>query len=208
MFEILGPAPRAGGPLVVVAVPEEAQAFARQVPTLVTGVGKVRAATATAWACVEHRPGLLLNVGTAGSLRPGEVGAGVVHEVGTVIQHDLDGRAVESLIGTNPAPDLVLSGTGLVLATGDRFIASPRDRDALAVRAHLVDMEGYAVAAAARWLGVPVRLAKTVSDDAGHDAAVSWAEALAEASELLGVWVAAALDCTPRAVVPRSEGVS
>lgn len=194
MFQILGPAPRAGGPLVVVAVPEEALAFARQVPTLVTGVGKVRAAIATTWACVEHRPGLLLNVGTAGSLRPGELGAGVVHEVGTVIQHDLDGRAVESLVGTDPAPDIVLSGTGLVLATGDRFISSPRDRDALAGRAHLVDMEGYSVAAAGTWLDVPVRLAKTVSDDAGHDAATSWFDALEEASRLLGVWVESALD--------------
>jgi adenosylhomocysteine nucleosidase len=131
----------------------------------------------------------VLNVGTAGALRVGQVAAGVVHEIGTVIQHDLNGRAVAELIGHDPAPPIVLADAGPVLATGDRFISSPEKRDALAAQADLVDMEGYAVAAAALRLGVPVRLAKTISDDAGHDAAASWSDALAAASELLARWL-------------------
>lgn len=189
MFPILGPSPRRGGPLVVVAVRAEAQAFAHRVPTLVAGVGKVRAATATTWAALQHQPGAILNVGTAGALRVGRVATGVVHEIGTVIQHDLDGRAIASLIGHDPAPPIVLGGSGPVLATGDRFISSPSARDALAEHADLVDMEGYAVASAATRLGVPVRLAKVVSDDAGHDAAASWSDALAAASALLAGWL-------------------
>lgn len=173
---------------MVVAVIEEAQAFLDRYPTLVTGVGKVRAATATTWAALAHRPGLIINVGTAGALRP-EMRPGVVHEVGSIIQHDVDGRAIAALVGSDPSPRLGLADSGVVLATGDRFISSPREREALARRAHLVDMEGYAVAAAATTLEVPVRVAKTVSDDAGHDAAASWADALAGASALLAAWL-------------------
>jgi adenosylhomocysteine nucleosidase len=194
VFELHGPAPRRGGPLVVVAVRDEAQAFAHRLPTLVTGVGKVRAATATTWAVLTHAPGLVLNVGTAGALRVGEVASGVVHEIGTVRQHDLNSRAIAALVGEDPAPPLRLADTDVVLVTGDRFIASPEERDRLAEQAHLVDMEGYAVAAAAHRLGAPVRLAKTVSDDAGHGAAASWLDALHAASHLLADWLDAVVD--------------
>jgi adenosylhomocysteine nucleosidase len=189
VLEIHGPAPRAGGPLVVVAVLDEAQAFVDRYPVLVTGVGKVRAATATTWAVLTHRPGAVLNVGTAGLLRAEAVAAGLVHEIGTVIQHDLNGRAIASLTGHDPAPPIRLAESGPVLATGDRFISSPERRDALATQADLVDMEGYAVAAAATRLGVRVRLAKTVSDDAGHGAAQSWADSLHAASHRLADWL-------------------
>jgi len=173
----------------VVAVWEEAQAFAHRLPTLVTGVGKVRAATATTWGAMAHRPSMILNLGTAGALRPGELAAGVVHEIGAVMQHDVNGRAIAALVGSDPSPRLELSDSGVVLATGDRFISSPQDRDALAQHAHLVDMEGYAVAASAKLLGIPVRLAKTISDDAGHGAAVTWSESLHAASHRLAAWL-------------------
>lgn len=189
MFELHGPPPRAGRPLVVVAVWEEAEAFARRIPTLVTGVGKVRAATATTWAGVTHRPSVILNLGTAGALRPDQLAAGVVHEIGAVLQHDVNGRAIATLVGSDPSPRLELCDSGIVLATGDRFISSPHDRDALAEHAHLVDMEGYAVAASATRLGVPVRLAKTISDDAGHNAALTWTESLHAASHRLAAWL-------------------
>ena len=189
MFELHGPAPGAGRPLVVVAVLDEAQAFADRYPTLVAGVGKVRAATATTWAILQHGPSEVVNVGTAGALRAGTLARGVVHEIGTVLQHDLNGLAIAELIGHDPAPPIVLAEVGPVLATGDRFISSPEKRDALAVHADLVDMEGYAVAAAATRLGTPVRLAKVLSDDAGTDAAVSWIDSLHEASRRLADWL-------------------
>jgi adenosylhomocysteine nucleosidase len=189
VFEMHGPPPRPGQPLVVVAVIEEARAFAHRVPTLVTGVGKVRAATATTWAAMAHSPGIILNLGTAGALRPGELAAGIVHEIGAVLQHDVNGRAIATLVGSDPSPRLELGDSGVVLATGDRFISSPHDRDALAEHAHLVDMEGYAVAASATRLGIPVRLAKTISDDAGHGAAMTWSQSLAAASSRLAAWL-------------------
>lgn len=188
MFPTLGPLPQPGQPIAVVAVVEEARAFADRIPVVLSGVGKISAAAATTWAALVHRPSVILNLGTAGALRP-DVVPGRVHEIGTVLQHDLNGRAIAALVGDDPAVPLALGGGGTVLATGDRFISTPADRDALAVIAHLVDMEGYAVAWAAGRLGVAVRLAKVVSDDAGHGAARSWSAALGAASELLGRWV-------------------
>ena len=58
-------------------------------------------------------------------------------------------------------------------------------REALAARADLVDMEGYAVAAACRAAQVPVRLVKLVSDDAGEDAHRTWAESVGDHAETL-----------------------
>ena len=112
VFEMHGPPPRPGQPLVVVAVIEEAQAFAHRVPTLVTGVGKVRAATATTWAAMAHRPSVILNLGTAGALRPGVLAAGIVHEIGAVLQHDVNGRAIATLVGSDPSPRLELGELG------------------------------------------------------------------------------------------------
>ena len=76
-----------------------------------------------------------------------------------------------------------------MLATGDRFVSGGPVREALAARADLVDMEGYAVAAACRAAQVPVRLVKLVSDDAGEDAHRSWAETVGDHAETLAAWV-------------------
>jgi nucleoside phosphorylase len=63
-----------------------------------------------------------------------------------------------------------------VLATGDAFISDPVTRARLAERAHLVDMEGYAVARACATAGVPCELVKVVSDSADEAAGHSWVE--------------------------------
>lgn len=176
-------------PLVVVAVHLGAEYLHTDLPVLVTGVGKV-AATRSLMAAVaplhqQARPSAIVNVGTAGALRPGLDGT---HLVGRVIQHDIDGAAIAKLIGVDPAPPLHL-GDGLVLATGDQFISHDARRDELAQRAHLVDMEGYAIAEAARTLDLPVALVKHVSDDAGSEALTSWVESVAACSATLGAWL-------------------
>lgn len=179
--------PWAGRTLILVATELEAQAFAEHHPVVIVGVGKVNAATATARACVEHRPSMIVNIGTAGALHDDHhVGP---FEIGTVIQHDIDGDSIHRLIGHHPSPPIPLAGDGPTLATGDRFIADATERTRLADRAHYVDMEGYAVAAAAQAHGVPVRLIKIVSDTADDDAHRSWSDAVAGASRVLAAWL-------------------
>ena len=189
-------------PLLVVAVAQEAAYLDSGLPVLLTGMGKVNAASAVAATLVGAvRPTCVVNLGTAGALKPGWSGT---HEVRSVLQHDLDSAVLHSLTGeTVGAPldldlDLGLdldtaaaapSATGPVLATGDLFVSDEPARLRLAEHADLVDMEGYAVAAAARAAGVPVRLIKHVSDEAGEGAAKTWRESVDACAVLLAAWV-------------------
>ena len=65
----------------------------------------------------------------------------------------------------------------------------PAVRDALAERAHLVDMEGYAVAYVAQELGVPLRMVKHVSDNA-DEGAMEWVALVDRSARVLGEWAA------------------
>ncbi|MFF9838932.1 nucleosidase [Streptomyces sp. NPDC020422] len=177
-------------PLFVLAVKEEAQHLDTDLPVLLTGMGKVNAATALSTVLARGpRPSEVVNLGTAGALRPGWTGT---HVVGTVIQHDLDGELLATLTGeTYGAPLTLPAGGDVVLATGDAFISDEAARARLAARAALVDMEGYALATAAALAGVPVRLVKHVSDEAGEGAARSWRESVADCARALADWAAA-----------------
>ena len=178
-------------PLLVVAVAQEAAHLDSGLPVLLTGMGKVNAATAVASALAGAvRPAAVVNLGTAGALKPGWSGT---HEVRSVLQHDLDSAVLRLLTGETIGAPLELDATtgsaGPVLATGDLFVSEEAARQRLAEHADLVDMEGYAVATAARAAGVPVRLVKHVSDDAGEGAASTWLESVDACAVLLAAWV-------------------
>ena len=177
-------------PLLVVALDEEADALDDELPILVTGPGKVHAAVAVTSALSSARPSVVINLGTAGGLRDGLQG---VYEIHTVLQHDFDSAAIRALVNRDYGVPITLDcGAGsqqAVLATGDSFVADCTVREVLSREAHLVDMEGYAVAWAARSAEVPVRLIKLVSDDAGEGAARTWAETVGEHSGTLARWV-------------------
>ena len=165
--------------LVVAATVAEAAHVPADLPLVITGLGKTAAAAATARALASYDDTArltVLNIGTAGALRPGLSG---LFEPGVVLNHDLSADVIRSL-GYDPQERLDVGPSEVVLATGDVFVSDPVVRDALAERAHLVDMEGYAVAWAAREAGVPVRLVKHVSD-AADESALDW-PSLVEAS--------------------------
>lgn len=177
---------RSDRPLLVVAVAEEGRYLPEGLPVLVTGVGKVRAAVAVTRALSGPvLPSAVINLGTAGALVDGVAGT---FEIGTVLQHDFDNAAIRALVGSDQGGPLVLDADGPVLATGDRFVSDAALREELARRALLCDMEGYAVAAAARACGVPVRLIKHVSDPADEGAARSWHQTLDGCARALGDW--------------------
>lgn len=178
-------------PLLVVALEEEAaHLHLHDLPILVTGAGKVNAAVALATILGEHSPREVLNLGTAGALRDGLDGT---HEIATITQHDLDDAALHHLTGLHFGQPVQLAEQGLVLTTGDAFVADRLLRDRLAQSAHVVDMEGYALARAAMTAGVPIRVIKHVSDSADDAAALSWRESVDACAAQLGAWVAANL---------------
>lgn len=192
--------------LVVSATRAEAAHVPPDLPVLITGIGKTAAATAVSreLATLDEatRAGLtVVNLGTAGALRPGLEG---LHEPRTVLNHDISADALRTL-GYDPEDELEVSwGDETVLATGDLFVNDPVMRDHLATRADLVDMEGYAVAYAARAFGVPVRLVKHVSD-AADESAMDWPSVVdASARELARRLVAIAEVVELRGIEPRS----
>lgn len=177
--------------LVVSATTAEAAHVPPDLPLVITGMGKTAAAAATARALAvyDDLSGLtVVNIGTAGALRPGLTG---LFEPGSVLNHDLSADVVRAL-GHDPQERLEVGESEVVLATGDVFVSDPVVRDALAERAHLVDMEGYAVAYAAQQAGVPVRLVKHVSD-AADESALDWPTLVAASAVVLGEWLATEL---------------
>ena len=173
--------------LVGAATAADAAHVPADLSLVITGMGKTAAAVATAraLAAYDDLAGLtVLNIGSAGALRPGLSG---VHEPGVVLNHDLSADVVRAL-GHDPQERLDVGESEVVLATGDVFVSDPAVRDRLAGRAHLVDMEGYAVAYAAREAGVPVRLIKHVSDGA-DEGAMDWPTLVEVSAVALGEWL-------------------
>jgi adenosylhomocysteine nucleosidase len=173
--------------LVVSATRAEAAYVPDGLPLVVTGLGKTAAAAAVAetLATVDLEHLVVVNIGTAGSLRPGLSG---IFCPSTVLNHDLSADVVRAL-GYDPQEVLpVPDGDGTVLATGDVFVTEQPVRARLAEKAHLVDMEGYAVVYACRRRGVPVRLVKHVSDEA-DERAMDWPALVDHSAAELGRWL-------------------
>jgi nucleoside phosphorylase len=172
--------------LVVSATPQEAAHVPRGLRVLVTGIGKVPAAAAVARALATD-PGIdeVVNIGSAGALHDH---LECLHEIGSVLNHDLSAALLRRL-GVDPQEWLTLPADGLRLATGDLFVTDAAVRAGLAELADLVDMEGYAVAWAARQAGVPVRLVKHVSDRA-DEASMDWPQLVDVSARALGAWLA------------------
>ncbi len=120
-----------------------------------------------------------------------------MHLVHTVIQHDFDTELLRKLTGVAYGAPITLADGGgpadsrVVLASGDAFITDAGTRDPLAQRADLVDMEGYAFAAAAADAGLPVSLVKHVTDEADKNAVRSWRDSVAVSARDLAAWAAA-----------------
>ena len=96
--------------------------------------------------------------------------------------------------GDDPVALEAMGRTGLVVQAvdPDDGIASAAGAR-LAERAHLVDMEGYAVALTCARFDVTLRLVKHVSDNA-DDSAHDWPTAVAASAVVLGEWVERYLD--------------
>lgn len=186
--------PGAASILVVSATRAEARYVPDDVPLLVTGIGKVAAAAAVATWLAAAAPlpiGFeVVNIGTAGALRADLTG---LHLPGAVINHDMSSGILRGL-GVEIIDEITVptGDPGVVLATGDTFVADTAARTALAERAVLVDMEGFAIAWAAQQAGVGVRLVKHVSDNA-DTTALSWPEAVDNSARALGEWLSAYL---------------
>ena len=134
-----------------------------------TGVGKVNAAFKAADAIHRHAPKLVINYGTAGSLRGHLKGLLAVTEF---YQRDMDARGLGFELGETPFDDvarIALDGEGYSCGTGDNFA-----QETPLIETDLVDMEAYAIAKVCRHKAVDFRCYKYVSDSADSGAADDW----------------------------------
>ena len=136
-----------------------------------TGVGKVNAAFKATEIIGQHAPKLIINYGTAGSLRPGLNG---VVEAARFIQRDMDASPLGFKAGETPfdeVNELSFGREGLSIGSGDNFVDySPE------MAADLVDMEAYALAKVCHLKKVDFLCFKYVSDTADEKASQQWKE--------------------------------
>lgn len=161
----------------LVAFPDELDGYDR----LVTGPGKLQAAYALTRRLDAADYDEILVVGTAGSITPGARG---VFEVTSAIQHDV--TDIDGIAGQHVSlPARVETGRdgGVTIATGDHFVDDSDVVDSIrALGAVLVDMETYAYIWVAQQFDVPIRVLKSVSDDAHDDAITDWRDTVAACS--------------------------
>lgn len=174
-------------PLIVFAMEQESQDVFRDYDVLHTGIGKVNAAYAlTARLAAKNPPGLVINMGTAGSRR--HKGGSIVNCT-SFIQRDMDVTALGFARWQTPFsedPAVIHYGAALkgfvqgVCGTGDNFDASEG-----AGAFDVVDMEAYALALICLREEVPFLCLKYVSDGADGQAHKDWNAALHHAAEQL-----------------------
>lgn len=173
---------------------------------LETGVGKVAAAAAVAYAQQRFNPQQAIWVGVAGALDPTLRALDVLIARDSV-QYDVDitafGRAMgelatgERYVSANArlsqglyqaAKDLGFPVQIGRIASADRFLANPAHAAAVreAFAADAVEMEGAAALWVAKKLKLPMALLRTVTDAAGSEAPMAFETFLPLASQRLG----------------------
>lgn len=179
---------------VMAAAPEYGRALRDRIRPLISGVGPVEAAVATAHALESLRagaglPDVVVSLGSAGSRT---LNHARVYRVTEVSYRDMDASALGFPKGETPYPRLPA-----VLPLADGPAALPAARLATgasvvsgaaydAIDADMVDMETFAVVRAAARFGVPVIGLRGVSDGRTDLSALEhWTDALAEINQRL-----------------------
>lgn len=167
--------------VILVALEAEfpASVLGGNVPIEYTGVGKVNAALKTAEVIHKYQPKMIINFGTAGSLRPDLKD---VLEVGVFMQRDMDASPLGFAVGETPFDPISVISHNEDLhscGTGDSFVNSKP-----LVESDLVDMEAFAIAKACQRHDVAFRCFKYVSDNADEASETDWNENVAKGQKL------------------------
>lgn len=174
-------------PLLVFALPQESQDVFDGYEILYTGVGKVNAVYTLTRRLLQGKPGMVINLGTAGSARHK---AGSVVNPTSFVQRDMDVTALGFVKFQTPFSKDPVRLTGGqraedfpdgICGSGDNFaavVAAPVDYD-------VIDMEAYALALVCQREGVPFLCLKYISDGADESAATDWNAALHHTAEVL-----------------------
>ena len=178
--------------------------FGASIVAVSVGVGKISSALGTYAAIQRWRPSHVIGIGTCGAVRD-DLAIGDTLIASSVVQYDIDLRRFKLKRGETPAADGGTVGSlttdlswipkekrterlffDRIIGTADRFLVeeermkSPYLIDELHIDA--VDMESYAMLAAAKSAGVPCGIIRTVSDTTHGARPRSYGRFLAAAS--------------------------
>ena len=134
-----------------------------------TGVGKISACFKTTEIINKFAPKLIINYGTAGSIKKNLSG---IYEVSDFYQRDMDASALGFQIGETPfdkTKKISFGNSGLSIGTGDSFVKKPPK-----ILTDLVDMEAYAIAKVCLLMETNFLCFKFISDNADNDAPNNW----------------------------------
>jgi adenosylhomocysteine nucleosidase len=152
---------------------------------IISNIGKINAAGATAYGIARFHPDAIYNIGLAGSIHP-EMHYGDIIAVSRVYQHDsylpFDDERFSYFREPLDLATLLERYREGILATGDSFVDNEELKKDIAKSAHLVDMEGHAVARIAHLHDVPVHMYKVISDNASDTAQNDFFENLEQMS--------------------------
>ncbi|UYQ95405.1 hypothetical protein MKQ68_09875 [Chitinophaga horti] len=162
-------------PLYVFALESEAAEEFAGYNTVFTGIGKVQAAYQLTKSIYTQRPGLIVNLGSAGSthFKRGEVVC-----CSSFVQRDMDvtglgfQKYVTPLTGQGPILQYGLQLEGLpqgICGTGDSFETAH-----IVTEYDVLDMEAYPLALIAMQEQIPFLCLKYISDGADGGAAEDW----------------------------------
>jgi adenosylhomocysteine nucleosidase len=149
-----------------------------------SGVGKINASIILVEAIQIFKPDLVVNLGTAGSIRS-EI-EGVV-EVDTVLERDFDAFPLcdRGLIPFEAGDNRYCSGyEGVICASGDSFVRES-DNYLKSMNVDIVDMELIAIARVCNKYNIPWRSFKFISDYIGRNTDKQWQDGVTEASKAL-----------------------
>ncbi len=159
-----------------------------EVMTVHCGIGKVNAATATAFA-VKEGCDYIINTGLSGGIN--HIGRDMITLPDKLIEYDFDLTVLGYSFAEKPGQDYVYSADSRLneafasvcpdakigtMVTGDRFVSDSRLKAELIERFDAVscDMESAAVASVCHFAGIPFTAVRRVSDDAGEEAGESY----------------------------------
>ena len=169
--------------LFVFALESEAAKEFTDCNTLITGIGKVSAAYALTKSIAQHKPAMIINLGSAGS---NTFSKGTIVCCTQFIQRDMDVRGLgfqlyeTPLSGIDPVLQYGLQIEGLpqgICGTGDSF---DMNHDVTAYT--VVEMEAYPLALIAQKENIPFLCLKYISDGADGSAADDWNELVHKAA--------------------------
>ena len=178
--------------LFTIALPEEKFYIPEYdgINVIITKVGKACSAYALTKALVEFKPEIVVNIGSAGTVKL-NVGDIVVSR--HFCDRDLAPLAIEGVKSeinsscVTPFPSLVAgveNYSDFIVNTGDDFVT-----DRTGIKGDVIDMEAFAQAMVCGEERIPFVAVKYVTDKIGENSIKIWSEKLKEAQKALQMYV-------------------